>query len=246
VAREERTALTGSRTPPDPLLHVREGYDRWARVYDHDANPLVALEDPAVHEAVGEVRGLAVLDLGCGTGRHAVWMAAAGAVVTAVDISRGMLGEARRKPGAERVRFLACDLRQPLPFADGSFHLVVSGLVLEHIPDLDHFFGAARRVLRSRGRAVISAMHPAMFLRGAQARFTDPESGEIVRPGSIAHQVEDFVAAAQRAGFAVESVEESAADAAFAVRYPRATRYVGWPMLVVLRLSKETDRCAPI
>jgi len=238
VAGEGRAALTGSGTPPDPLPHVREGYDRWARVYDHDANPLIALEDPAVRAAIGEVRGLAVLDLGCGTGRHSLWMAAAGALVTAVDFSRGMLREARRKPGAERVRFLPCDLRQPLPFADGAFHLVVSGLVLEHVPDLDVFFGEARRVLRPGGRAVISAMHPAMFLRGAQARFTDPASGEIVRPGSVPHQVDDFVAAARCAKFTVEGVAESAADAAFAARYPRAERYVGWPMLVVLLLRR--------
>jgi len=178
-------------------------------------------------------------EIGFGQGGEQLAVGAAGASVTAVDFSEGMLAEARGKPGSERVRFLACDLRRPLPFADGAFDLVVSGLVLEHIPDLDGFFGEARRVVRSGGRAVISAMHPAMFTRGAQARFTDPESGEIVRPGSVPHQVEDFVAAARRAGFGVESVAESAADAAFAVRYPRAARYVGWPMLVVMRLRAE-------
>jgi 2-polyprenyl-3-methyl-5-hydroxy-6-metoxy-1,4-benzoquinol methylase len=68
--------------------HVRAAYDRWAQVYDHDGNPLIALEDPAVRDATGDVHGLAVLDLGCGTGRHAVWMATAGAQVTAVDFSR--------------------------------------------------------------------------------------------------------------------------------------------------------------
>jgi malonyl-CoA O-methyltransferase len=223
-------------TPPDPLRHVRDGYDRWAQVYDHDGNPLIGLEDPAVRAAAGAVRGLAALDLGCGTGRHALWMAAGGAVVTAVDFSRGMLTEARRKPGAEAVRFLACDLRRPLPFASGAFDLVMSGLVLEHVPDLDHFFAEARRVTRPGGRAIVSAMHPAMFLRGAQARFTDPESGEVVRPGSVPHQVADFVSAARRAGFGVDGVAESAADAAFAARYPRAERYLGWPMLVVMRL----------
>lgn len=222
--------------PPDPLLNVREGYDRWARVYDHDANPLLALEDPAVRQAVGDVRGLSVLDLGCGTGRHALWMAATGAVVTGVDFSEQMLAEARRKPGAATIRFLRCDLHEPLPFRDGAFDLVVSGLVLEHIGDLGRFFGEARRAVRSGGRAVVSAMHPAMFLRGTQARFTDPETGEIVRPGSVSHQVEDFVGAAERAGFRVESVAESAADAAFAVRYPRAEKYVGWPMIVLLSL----------
>ncbi len=54
----------------DRLSSVRAGYDRWAQVYDHDANPLQALEGPKVQVALGDVRGLNTLDLGCGTGRH--------------------------------------------------------------------------------------------------------------------------------------------------------------------------------
>jgi len=38
------------------LSSVRTGYDRWAAVYDHDANPLPPLEEPAVHAAIGEPR----------------------------------------------------------------------------------------------------------------------------------------------------------------------------------------------
>jgi malonyl-CoA O-methyltransferase len=216
---------------------IRTGYDRWAAVYDHDANPLPPLEEPLVREAAGDVRGLEVLDLGCGTGRHALWLAAAGARVTAVDFSEGMLGEARRKPGAEAVRFVAHDLHAPLPFPTAAFDLVVSGLVLEHLRDLAPFFGEARRVLRAGGRAVVSAMHPAMFLRGSQARFTDPASGEVVQPGSYPHAVGDFVMAAVRAGFRLDAIAEHAPDVAFAARWPRAGKYVGWPMLVVLRLS---------
>ena len=70
---------------------VRGGYDRWSVVYDHDANPLPPLEEPLVHAALGKVFGRTVLDLGCGTGRHALWLAQAGASVTAVDFSEGML-----------------------------------------------------------------------------------------------------------------------------------------------------------
>src|SRR5205823_5250712 len=109
----------------------------------------------------------------------------AGARVTAVDFSDGMLAEARRKPGAEAVRFLVHDLHQALPLTSGSFDLVVSGLVLEHLQELGPFFAEARRLLKDGGRAVVSAMHPAMFLRGSQARFTDPASGEVIQPGSV-------------------------------------------------------------
>jgi malonyl-CoA O-methyltransferase len=222
--------------PLDAGRSIRAGYDRWAQVYDHDANPLPALEEPFVRQAVGDVRGRAALDLGSGTGRHALWLAAAGAAVTAVDFSEGMLAEARKKPGAEAVRFLVHDLHEPLPFPDGTFDMVVSGLMLEHLRDLGRFFGEARRALRPDGRAVMSAMHPAMFLRGSQARFTDPASGAVVQPGSFPHQVGDFVMAAVRAGFRLDGIGEYAPDARFAARYPRAEKYVGWPMLLVMRM----------
>lgn len=221
----------------DELHAVRPGYDRWAAVYDHDANPLQALEEPVVRAAAGDVGELRTLDLGCGTGRHALWLAAAGARVTAVDFSEGMLAEARRKPGAEAVEFIEHDLHAPLPFADSAFDLVVSGLVLEHLADLDPFFEETRRVLAPGGKAILSAMHPAMFLKGAQARFTDPASGEIVQPGSLSHSVSDFVMAALRAGFALWEIGEFAPDAAFAEKFPRAQKYVGWPMLVVMTLG---------
>ncbi len=38
------------------LATVRTGYDRWAALYDHDGNPLQALEGPVFRAAVGEVR----------------------------------------------------------------------------------------------------------------------------------------------------------------------------------------------
>jgi malonyl-CoA O-methyltransferase len=76
-----------------------------------------------------------------------------------------------------------------------------------------------------------------MFLRGTQARFTDPASGERVEPGSVPHPLGAFVMAAVRAGFRLSEITEFAPDAAFAARYPRAARYVGWPMLVVLQLA---------
>lgn len=219
------------------LEHVRSGYDRWAVVYDHDLNPLPALEQPHVRAALGNVQGLSVLDLGCGTGRHALWCAEQGAIVTAVDFSAGMLAAAREKPFADRVNFLQLDLHQRLPFDNAQFGAVVSGLVLEHIRDLGLFFGEVRRVLKPQGRAVISAMHPAMFLRGSQARFTDPDSGALVQPGSITHSMSDFVMAAVGAGLHIERIGEYSPDAEFAQSLPRAEKYVGWPMLVVMVLK---------
>ncbi len=224
------------KAPKAPKAAIRVGYDRWAEIYDQESNPLIGLEEPVVKEAVGDVAGLSVLDLGCGTGRHTLWMAEAGASVTAIDFSEGMMEKARAKAGAERVRFLVHDLHERLPFADGSFDRVVSGLVLEHLHDMASFFSEAHRVLKPGGRAVVSGMHPAMFLRDVRARFRDPATGEKVEPGSVEHTLGHAVMAAVRAGFTLAGIDERAADAELASRYPRAGKYLGWPMLVVLRL----------
>jgi malonyl-CoA O-methyltransferase len=42
--------------------------------------------------------------------------------------------------------------------------------------------------------------------------------------------------AAVRARFRLERIGEHAPDAGFAAAYPRAEKYVGWPILVVLEL----------
>ena len=217
------------------LTNVKSGYDHWSVVYDHDQNPMVALETPLVRKALGDVRECSVLDLGCGTGRHALWLAESGARVTALDFSEGMLGVARAKPGADEVSFVVHDLHRRLPLKSGTFDIVVSGLVLEHLRDLAAFLSEVYRVLRPGGRAVISAMHPAMFLRDAQAQFTDPESGDVVRPGSLPHQLGEMVMACVRAGLDLIQRDEYAADQDLVARFPRAGKYLDWPMLVVLQ-----------
>ena len=154
-----------------------------------------------------------------------------------VDFSEPMLAKARAKPGAERVRFLLHDVAAPLPFADASFDRVLCALVLEHVADPRAFFAELGRVTRPDGRAVVTAMHPAMFLRGVSARFLDEASGELVRPRSFVLQLSDYVMAALDAGLRIVALSEHAADETLASRVPRAAKYVGWPMLLVMILT---------
>ncbi len=225
--------------PGAPAEHVsaREGYDRWARIYDEEANPLIALEGPHVERLLGPVGGLDVLDLGCGTGRHSLRLAEAGARVVAVDFSDGMAAKAAGKLGWERVRFIRHDLTTPLPLPDRAFDRVVAALVLEHIPDLAAFFGECRRVCRPDGCIVVSNLHPAMMLRGILAHFRDPDTGRDVCPASQTHQISDYVTAALRAGLRIDHISEHAVDESLAAQSPRAARYLHWPMLMMMRLA---------
>ncbi len=229
-----------STTTPALIDHVpaREGYDRWSEIYDSDDNPLVKLEEPRMRDLLGDVRGKETLDLGCGTGRHATWLAEAGANVTAVDFSAGMLEKAKAKPGADRVRFMVHDLATQLPISAATFDRIACGLVLDHISKLQAFFGEVRRLLRPEGWAVLSTVHPAMMLRGVQARFTDPATGRETRPASAANQISDYVMAALGVGLCIDQLSEHVADAELARRCPRAEKYVSWPMLVMMRVKQ--------
>lgn len=228
-------------TTPNPSAVVtttttQAGYDRWAPVYDTDGNPLIALEEPQVDRLLGDVKELSVLDVGCGTGRHSIRLANAGAKVEALDFSAGMLQQAREKAGAADISFRVHDLSEPLPFPAGTFDRVVCGLVVDHIANLDRLFSEMLRVCRPSGCVVVSVMHPAMMLRGVQARFHDPASGEEVRPASETHQLSDYVMAAARAGCVFDHLSERAVSEDLAARLERARKYAGWPMLFVMRL----------
>ncbi|WP_214323828.1 class I SAM-dependent methyltransferase [Nonomuraea sediminis] len=76
------------------------------------------------------------LDVGCGTGAltAAVLDAAEPAEVVGVDPSDGFLAHARRLGADPRVRFETAEAGA-LPFQDGRFDAVVSGLVLNFVPD---------------------------------------------------------------------------------------------------------------
>jgi malonyl-CoA O-methyltransferase len=224
------------------VMPTRAGYDQWASCYDTDGNPIVFLEEPHVDRLLGDVSGLTVLDVGCGTGRHAIRLAGAGAMVEALDFSAGMLRQARQKSGAAGISFHVHDLSEPLPFPAERFDRVVCGLVVDHIANLESLFGEMLRVCRPSGCVVVSVMHPAMMLRGVQARFHDPKSGQEVRPFSHPHQLSDYIWAAARTGCVLNHLSEHVVSEDLARRRERARKHMGWPMLFMMRLLPKQFR----
>jgi len=105
-------------------------------------------------EQLGNVRGLNVLDFGCGHGMAAVVLARAGARVTAFDLSGGYIGEAHRRAFANQVDidFVQAD-GERLPFADSSFNRIWGNAVLHHL-NVDVAARELHRVLCPGGLAV--------------------------------------------------------------------------------------------
>jgi len=104
----------------------------------------------AVVAAVAEARPERVLEVGCGWGELARWIAAdVHAAVVAIDLSPHMV-ELARSNGVEAE---VADV-QELPFADRSFDVVVAAWMLYHVPDRDQAVSEIARVLRPGGRLV--------------------------------------------------------------------------------------------
>lgn len=94
-----------------------------------------------------------VLDLACGTGDIALLASAAGADVTALDITPAMIALARMKAHARGVpaRFLVGDMTA-LPLPDACVDLVTTGYGLRNVPDLDGALREIHRVLKPGGQ----------------------------------------------------------------------------------------------
>ena len=97
-----------------------------------------------------------VLDIGCGTGEF-TFLAAhhyPQARVIGTDFTSAMLAEARHRRDfrleGDRIA-LARGTALSLPFADGSFDLILNAFVVRNLPNLDRAFRELRRVLRPGG-----------------------------------------------------------------------------------------------
>jgi len=111
-----------------------------------------------------------VLELGCGTGDDAVWLARRGVHVTATDASEGMLDVARRKATAAGVTSLVDLARVDLAAPPGdmaawtqgrTFHGVVSNFgALNCVPDRRPIAAALARCVQPGGKVVVVVMGP--------------------------------------------------------------------------------------
>jgi len=140
-----------------------DAYEQLADAYAAhiDTKPHNAYYDrPATLSLLPDVRGMRVLDAGCGSGVYAEWLLDHGADVVALDASPKMVEFTRRRTQG-RAQVHVADLGAPLDMLDSAaFDLVLSPLVMEYIRDWRATFAEFHRVLRPGGLLVVSVQHP--------------------------------------------------------------------------------------
>jgi malonyl-CoA O-methyltransferase len=157
---------------------LRAAFDRASRGYEAAA----ALQARIAQELLGRLEAFAfrpavVLDLGAGTGRVSAQLKRRfpRARVLALDVSLGMLRQARRHQRPWRRFARVCADAQRLPLASASVDLVFSNLMLQWCDPLDAAFAEVRRVLKPDGFFGFSTFGPATLseLRAAWAAVDD-------------------------------------------------------------------------
>ncbi len=134
----------------------------YERHVDTDSGFNAYYERPAMMEQLPlRMDGLKVLDAGCAAGWYTEQLLRRGAEVTAVDFSTEMVRATQRRVGTGAS--VCChDLRDPLPFVNQAFDIVVSSLTLHYLEDWHLTFREFSRVLKPGGRFLYSVHHPFM------------------------------------------------------------------------------------
>jgi SAM-dependent methyltransferase len=148
----------------------------WAELAESHNRPLFE----AVLDAAAVDPGMAVLDVGCGSGLTLVLAAERGAVPSGVDISPGLLAIARDR--LPRADLREADM-ESLPFGDAAFDAVTGVNAFQFAGDPRQALREAARVTRPGGRVVASL-------------FAAPERSQ----GTLAHDAMTALIPPERAG----------------------------------------------
>jgi len=200
---------------PDPKL----AYDQWherINSFAEDVDPLLFPWYQSAFRGIQDSPSGDLLELGCGRGEFAVWLASAvpGIRITGVDFSASAIQIAQRRVAisSKPVHFITGDA-QCLAFADNSFDWIVSCECLEHVPHPSKMAAEMFRVLKRGGRFCLTTENylNGMLLAWLQCCVT----GRPFNSGSGVQPLEQFFVFPQvkgylkRAGLVVERSEST-------------------------------------
>ncbi len=157
-------------------------YDRFSRTYeDHRHHGYHRMIDSLELDLIRRFgRGRDVFEAGCGTGLLLKEAAAVARRAVGLDLSRGMLGQARKR-GLQVVQGSITDV--PLP--SESFDLAYSMKVLAHIPPIEAALAELCRLIRPGGHLLLEFYNP-WSLRYLAKRWGGPAP---IADGTTDHDV---------------------------------------------------------
>jgi ubiquinone/menaquinone biosynthesis C-methylase UbiE len=160
----------------DPVFF--EGYSRMRRSIEGLEG---AAEWPSMRAMLPDMRGLKVVDLGCGMGWFCRWAREAGAAeVLGLDLSTKMLDRAQATTRDPAITYEVADL-EALELIEGAFDLAYSSLAFHYVPGAERLYRSIFRGLKPGGRLVFSTEHP-IYMAPSRPAWSRSEDGGMVWP----------------------------------------------------------------
>ncbi|MGK4566189.1 class I SAM-dependent DNA methyltransferase [Flavobacterium sp. 3HN19-14] len=145
---------------------MRADFDAAAANYDSTfTNSVIGkLQRKYVYRHLSKIiegKNLNILEINCGTGEDAIWLAEKGHLVTATDVSENMIAVAKSKNAGKDIRFIVADINKISGFENEKFDLVFSnfgGLNCLSKPEFADFFINIATILSEKGKLVLVIM----------------------------------------------------------------------------------------
>ena len=192
-------------------MDIANAYNSWSSQYDTNDNKTRDLEALSLQKILVGKSFKHCLEIGCGTGKNTAWLLSICDQITAIDLSKGMLGIAKNKIQSDKVNFIEVDITKDWTFTNQTYDLVTFSLMLEHIEDLDAVFQKLAKLSNTGTRVYIGELHPFKQYAGSKARFETESGIEVVT--CFNHHVTDFIQAANASGFQLLQLDEQFDDA---------------------------------
>ena len=225
-----------------------------ARRFSGPIGRLIAdTQERVIASFLGPLDGKAVLDVGTGTGRAALALAARGARVTGVDASAEMLAVAERRAADANlaVTFARGDAHA-LEFPDQAFDAVICLRVLMHTPDWRRSLGELCRVAADRVVFDYPALRSAAAVQAAARRLAHAvgvrtEPYRVFSDGAISAELgaNGFRVAGVHRQFVLPiAFHKTLNSAAFTAGFERALAHAGLTRLFGSPVTVVAERCA--
>ncbi len=209
-------------------VDVREGYSQWVATYEQTVQDAMDIELLERLSTVAWPDAGSAADLGCGTGRTGAWLRTAGVpAVDGVDLTPEMLAVARSK-GVYR-RLVEADV-SATGLDAGSYGLVVSCLVDEHLPAVEPLYREAWRIARAEANFVLVGYHPHFIMAAGMPTHFNAASGEPVALNTYIHLISEHITSALDAGWQLIEMRERIVDDTWMALKPKWTRFRHYPI----------------
>lgn len=138
--------------------NISSFFDKFSKTYDFSAfeqslgaEYLSEIETDFILKNFSIKKGDKILDIGVGTGRNASLLLDRGALVEGIDVSNGMMNEAKNKLKKRNINFTVADAGEKIPFKDHFFDYALCMRVLKYIPNWRRTIKEVSRVLKKEG-----------------------------------------------------------------------------------------------